>query len=133
MTKHTRSLALLIFLYLPLMQACGGASAWEGTVTDSAGIAVVHNTATPLWSSGDAWTVTEELRIGELAGEPEYQFGQITFVDVADDGSIFVMDLMANQHVVGAVVDGSLLWSRLLDIADIVPDTLSTNCSDTAA
>jgi len=86
---------LLLLLTLPVLQACGGAGAWEGTMTDSAGITVVHNTATPLWGSGDAWTVTEDLRIGTIAGEPEYQFGQILpvgSIDVDAEGNIYVMD-----------------------------------------
>jgi len=44
--------------------------------------------------------VTEELRIGTVAGEPEYQFGQIVplaSIDVDGDGNIYVMDLQAQD------------------------------------
>ncbi len=87
----------LILVLLPLLQACSGGSAWEGTVTDSAGIAVVHNPDVPVWEGGEAWTVTEDLRIGSVAGEPEYQFGQVTFLDVGPDGSIFALDMQAQE------------------------------------
>jgi hypothetical protein len=86
-----------LLLMLPLLQACGGAGAWEGTIADSAGITVVHNTATPLWRSGEEWTATEDLRIGTVAGEPEYQFGALAFVEVGEDGTIYGMDLQATE------------------------------------
>ncbi|MCJ7628782.1 MAG: hypothetical protein MUO50_10390, partial [Longimicrobiales bacterium] len=62
---------LSLLVTIPLLQACADSGgAWEGTVTDSAGVTIVHNTSTPIWGSGDEWTVTEELRIGTVAGEP---------------------------------------------------------------
>ena len=99
MKVRSRFFGLLVLLSIfPLLQACGsGGGAWEGTVTDSAGIAVVHNTATPIWRSGGEWTVTEEVRIGTVAGEPEYQFGLLAFVEVADDGTMFAMDIQAQE------------------------------------
>ncbi|MCJ7627689.1 MAG: hypothetical protein MUO50_04795, partial [Longimicrobiales bacterium] len=50
-----------------------------------------------IWGSGDEWTVTEELRIGTVAGEPEYQFGQLAFLDVGDDGTMYAMDILAQE------------------------------------
>jgi len=92
---------LLLISSLPVIQSCGGgAGAWEGTITDSAGITIVNNTSTPMWGSGDEWTVTEDLRIGTVAGEPEYQFGQIIpFASIAvdSDGHIYVMDFQAQD------------------------------------
>jgi hypothetical protein len=41
--------------------------------------------------------VAEDLRIGTVAGEPEYQFGRLAFMDVADDGTIYAMDLQAAE------------------------------------
>jgi hypothetical protein len=79
-----------------LLQGCErGGGSWQGSVIDSAGITLVRNPATPIWTSGEAWTVTEELRIGTVAGQPEYQFGQLTYLDVAEDGTIYVMDMQA--------------------------------------
>ncbi len=89
---------LFLLPLLLVFQACGGSTgAWEGTVADSAGIAVVHNTARPIWGSGSEWTVTEEVRIGSVAGDPEYQFGFLAFVEVGDDGTMYAMDLQAQE------------------------------------
>jgi len=77
--------------------ACGSGSkgGWSGTVTDSAGIAIVKNPTQGVWGSGDAWTVKEELRIGTAEGEAEYQFGELlppNCIAVASDGQIVVLD-----------------------------------------
>ena len=37
MKTDIKKLAFLLLPVLSLLQACGGAGAWEGTVTDSAG------------------------------------------------------------------------------------------------
>jgi hypothetical protein len=108
--KTRSNFLVLIFLSssLPLLQACGGAGAWEGTITDSAGVSVVHNTPTPIWGGGDEWTVSEEVRIGTVAGEPEYQFGLLAFVEVADDGTMYAMDIQA-QEVRAYDADGNYI------------------------
>lgn len=78
--------------------ACAdGGSGWQGTVTDSAGVAVVSNSGGGLWEGSESWTVEEDLRIGAAAGEPEYQFGQIVGLDVGADGRIYVMDQQASE------------------------------------
>jgi hypothetical protein len=96
-TRSMFPILLSLLLSIPLLQACGGAGAWEGTITDSAGVSMVHNTATPMWRAGDEWTATEEIRIGTVAGEPEYQFGLLAFVEVADDGTMYAMDIQAQE------------------------------------
>lgn len=97
MKTMTRYLALGVFAALPFLQACDSSAAWEGTITDSAGVTIVKNTATPLWSEGEEWTVTEDLRIGTVAGEPEYQFGVIGFLDTGPDGTIYAMDVQVPE------------------------------------
>jgi hypothetical protein len=89
--------ALLLVPSLLLLGCEREGGPWQGSVTDSAGITLVRNPATPIWTSGEAWTVTEELRVGAVSGQPEYQFGQITYLDVADDGTIYVMDMQARE------------------------------------
>ena len=42
----------------------GGGADWTGTVTDSAGVAMVANPGEGLWSASSAWRLEEELRIG---------------------------------------------------------------------
>lgn len=97
MNTVTKRIAPAVLAVLPLLQACETSVSWEGTITDSAGVTIVQNTTTPLWSGEEAWTATEDLRIGTLAGEPEYQFGMIAYLDVADDGTIYVMDMQAQE------------------------------------
>jgi hypothetical protein len=98
MNSWTRFSSFLPLAVVPFLYACGGGvSAWQGTVVDSAGITVVHNPSAPLWAEGDEWTATEDLRIGTPAGEPEYQFGILGFMDVDDAGNIYVVDAMARE------------------------------------
>ncbi len=84
-----------------VFSACGdGASAasdWAGSVTDSAGIALVSNPSTPAWSAEQAWGTEEVLRIGEAAGDADYQFGQIAGIGVTSDGRILVLDQQAQR------------------------------------
>jgi hypothetical protein len=85
-----------------IASACGGGAdggtEWTGTVVDSAGVQLVDNSVTPLWGEGDAWGFEEVLTIGEAAGDPDYQFGQIMGLDATSDGRILVLDGQA-QHV----------------------------------
>jgi hypothetical protein len=79
--------------------ACAGdaTTAWQGSITDSAGVTIVQNPAQPLWGPDDAWTLTEELRIGTAEGEPDYQFGTLAGIAVASDGRIVAADVQAQQ------------------------------------
>lgn len=76
----------------------GGAADWAGTVEDSAGVQLVKNTLTPLWGEADAWTLEDVMTIGEAAGDPDYQFGQIAGIGVTSDGRIVLVDQQA-QHL----------------------------------
>jgi len=80
------------------LAACSDSTTWAGTVTDSAGVTVVHNPAVGIWSVSDAWTLEEELKVGAIEGDPEYLFGRIGSVDADSRGRIFVLDAQA-QHV----------------------------------
>ena len=78
--------------------ADGGATAWSGTVEDSAGVQIVRNSLEPIWGEGEAWGFEDVLTIGEAAGDPDYQFGQIAGLDVTSGGRILVLDNLA-QHI----------------------------------
>jgi hypothetical protein len=91
-------------LLLPLLGlACGdggadsGGAQFAGTVTDSAGIEIVHNTATGMWPDGGGWTTAQLMQIGEAAGDADYQFGQIAAVGALSDGRIAVLDQQAQR------------------------------------
>lgn len=81
---------------------------WTGTVTDSAGIQVVVNSVTPLWGTDGASTLEDVMTIGEAAGDPDYQFGNIAQggIAVASDGRIYVVDQQA-QHIKVFSPDGT--------------------------
>lgn len=78
----------------------GGAADWTGTVEDSAGVQLVRNSLAAMWGEGDAWTLEDVMTIGEAAGDPDYQFGNIAQggIAVTEDGRIFVVDQQA-QHL----------------------------------
>jgi hypothetical protein len=86
-----------------VLSACGDASArdWKGTVEDSAGVKVVTNPETGLWSGDNRPTLTEDLTIGNAEGDPNYQFGQVNpgpgGLDVDADGNIYVLDVQARK------------------------------------
>ena len=85
---------------------------WGGTVTDSAGVAIVANPSEGIWSEGEAWTLVEEMRVGTMAGDPNLQFGQIGArgIELLSDGRILVLDAMG-QHVKVFSEDGEFLDS----------------------
>jgi hypothetical protein len=96
MTRNGNGWAALTLV--PLLGACGAADAgWQGTVRDSAGVAIVSNAGVGAWAPADAWTVEETLRIGTAEGAAETMFGQIVGVDVDAQGRIHVMDQQAQQ------------------------------------
>ena len=96
-----RMTAVLSILLLPLvLSACdalAGGPEWMGTSVDSAGITMVSNPESSMWRDGDAWTLEEDLSIGTVAGEPEYQFGQIGGFDVDAAGNLYVLDIQAQE------------------------------------
>jgi hypothetical protein len=93
------SKSALIIITLTVAAACSPSGPqWAGTITDSAGIQIVANTAQGLWPEGSGWTVVEEVRIGTIDEEPEYQFGEIGWLAPGSDGRIYVLDIQG-QHV----------------------------------
>jgi len=95
---YLRAMVPLCVTLLVSCAACGeGSNAWEGTVVDSAGVALVTNPSTGLWGSGEGWTLEEDLSIGVAEGDPTLQFGQIIGVDVDAEGVIYVADILAHE------------------------------------
>lgn len=77
-----------------LLAACAGRESGV-TVSDSAGVRLVMNEASPGWPDSIAWTATSNLSIGAESGGEEYQFGRIGDLDVAPNGDIAVIDQLA--------------------------------------
>jgi sugar lactone lactonase YvrE len=71
-------------------------------------VVIVANPAEGIWSSAETWTLEEELRIGTLEGDPEYQFGQVGWLAVNSEGAIYVIDAQA-QHIQAYSPDGEYL------------------------
>jgi hypothetical protein len=70
---------------------------WAGTVTDSAGIRMIDNPAVGLWGPDEAWAFTEALTIGADVGDPDYEFGRVTSIEVDPEGLMYVFDGMASE------------------------------------
>ena len=95
----------LTLAMLPLLLgACGsgsdgaGESEWSGTMdTLPSGEIVVRNADDPLWTPEEAWSVVEELRIGEALSEGPDLFGAVFSFDVDAWGRIFVLDHQAQE------------------------------------
>lgn len=81
------------------LTACGegGMGEWTGTMRDSAGIVIVENSDRGVWGRGTGWRVGEDLRIGAVAGDPDYEFGVIADMEVDDAGRIYVLDSQAQS------------------------------------
>jgi hypothetical protein len=99
---------LAVALTASVLAACAGDSTagWQGRIADSAGVAIVDNTAEPLWTSEQTWTLSETLRIGSAEDEPDYQFGLIAGIAVASDGRVVVAD-QQGQHLRVFAPDGT--------------------------
>lgn len=93
MTEKIATIAALA----TVLAACGGEPRWAGTVRDSAGIAIVENTAEGMWGADDAPAIATELDIGTADGPPETQFGAITGVTADSDGNIYILDTQAQR------------------------------------
>lgn len=65
---------------------------WAGTVRDSAGVVVVDNPESGLWTAGTAWRLEEDLRIGVAERDAARQFDEIDDIAIDDAGRIFVLD-----------------------------------------
>ncbi|MGD8360517.1 MAG: 6-bladed beta-propeller [Gemmatimonadota bacterium] len=98
--KTIHSLPLVFFAVALMAASCspeGRVDGWGGTISDSAGIRLVRNPEAGLWGPDEAWTFTEALTIGSDVGDPDYEFGRVTSVDVDPEGLIYVFDGMASE------------------------------------
>jgi len=74
------------------------ASGWDGSVdTLASGQVSVHNASGSLWSPGEGWRLTEEIRIGTLDGSGPDMFGQIVDFEVDAYGRFWVFEGQAQE------------------------------------
>ncbi len=92
--------ACVVSVVALIAAACGGEGGlhWAGSETDSAGVIIVANPAEGMWSASDNWALEEEIKIGALEGDLDYQFGQVGWVVADSRGRMFAVDVQA-QHV----------------------------------
>lgn len=91
---------LLLLLAVAAAASCGEAATdgWAGTIdTLATGQVVVRNPSTPLWSDGEAWRLTEELRIGTVEEAGPELFGRITSLAVDGAGRVYVLEGQAQE------------------------------------
>jgi 6-bladed beta-propeller len=97
---HSMKLGWVGLVACASLAGCGGESGAQGSVaafdTLANGTVVVRNSGEP--ALGDTpWTAVEELRIGVVEGPPELTFGDIAFIEVDDQGRIYVLDYQAQD------------------------------------
>ena len=88
---------LTVLLGAGVLAGCGATAGAAPVTRDSAGVAIVENTA-PAWREGEAWRLSAEpsLTIGEVDGPPEYQFGRVAGAVRLSDGRVVVADAQQN-------------------------------------
>lgn len=65
---------------------------WAGTISDSAGVVVVDNPESGLWTSETEWRLQEDLRIGVRDGDAVRQFNSIDDIAIDGSGRVYVLD-----------------------------------------
>ncbi len=101
MRINSISLATLLAATVSLTAACSGvddAGLWTGRVdTLESGTVVVSNSAIPIWSPSETWSVEEVARIGELDGTGAKVFGSIGLLEVDSTGKLYLFDTQADE------------------------------------
>jgi hypothetical protein len=85
---------------LPLVGcgADGGGLVFAGSIdTLPDGRVVVSNPATGMWGEGEAWEVTEEIRIGRVDGDGPDMFGSVGLLEVDVAGRFYVFERQAQE------------------------------------
>lgn len=100
--KTTKMKRLGVGLLSPLVLcACAegrGDVEWAGSVDTLAdGVVHVRNSAEPLWTAGEGWTLEEELRIGSATDEGPELLGQVRDLAVDPLDRIYVLESQSNE------------------------------------
>lgn len=87
-----------------VLTACGGepapSASWQGVVDTVEGVVVISNPAQHINHGERAWRLEEDLDIGVIEGDPDYQFASIDDLAVDEAGNIYVLDGQARNVVV---------------------------------
>ncbi len=116
MQKHWIPLLSVLYLSSACSDGDGGRD-WAGTIATLAnGTVVVSNPYGPIWGEGDAWTVTEELRIGAVEGEGPDVFGELKTFVVDAGGRMYILDRHAHEI---RVIRGKRFYAVTRDELDV--------------
>lgn len=108
--KYGRSVgAVLVCAALGIATLSGAPqkAKWKGKITEKDGVVTVSNPRIPLYA-GPVLTLTEELRIGDATGRPEYTFGRVAAIAVDNQGGIYILD-DKNVHIKAFDAQGTYL------------------------
>jgi len=125
----------LTLLLVANVGACGtgaDAPAWSGSVVDSAGVRLVHNRVV---SNPPLWEAVPDLEIRPDPERPETLFGNIVDMGVGADGTLYVLDRMAqeirvfdaqggHQRTIGGAGQGPGEFSSFAESLVVFADTL---------
>lgn len=116
---------LLLIGAMTALSACSGSESDPSrfTVRDSAGIEIVTNLVAGGWAPEEAPRLVEELRIGTVDGDENYQFGMIAALEVDAEGNIYVLDFQAREV---KVFDPNGLYLRRMGRRGSGPGELGT-------
>ena len=120
-----RSITVLATLGVAFVAACGGmpeGPSWQGTISDSAGVAMVVNPADGVWGPEDGWTFVEEYRVGGIDAEEAAQFGLVVGIDLDAEGNVYVADQQA-RHI--QVFDAAGTYLRTIGSPGAGPGEIS--------
>jgi hypothetical protein len=96
--------------------------AWTGSIADSAGVRIVSNPSSGLWSDADQPTVRVVMQTASAADDPERELRNIIALAVRDDGRLLILDAGA-RRVAEYSPDG--VWLRNLSGPGSGPGELS--------
>jgi len=85
------SIVLFLLVFVMLVSCRKQKAEWKGSIEEVEGVTVVKNMKEPMYSE-DAFSVEEDLSIGEAQGSEEYMFSEAQSVAVADDERVYVLD-----------------------------------------
>jgi len=87
-----KTVPLILFLmFIFLSAACKRSEDWKGKVREMDGVVYVQNPKVPMFDT-PILELVEELRIGEMATQPEYLFARISSLAVDNAKNIYVAD-----------------------------------------
>jgi len=92
--KNKTSVVLIVTLLFVLIMVVSfdvQKANWKGKVEEKGGVIVVKNPKEPMYSK-DAFSLEEELSIGEMKGKEEYMFSQLRAIAVDEEERIYVLD-----------------------------------------